>query len=87
MPRSIPKGLGVQIKKSDVKVLPIFKLIQKVGGIAERDMFNTFNMGVGMSIVVSKEDVKEAISILKDNGIDAYEIGTIIKSEDGVTLL
>ena len=87
MPRSIPKGLGVQIKKSDVKVLPIFKLIQKVGGIAERDMFNTFNMGIGMSIVVSKEDVKEAISILKDNGIDAYEIGTIIKSEDGVTLL
>ena len=87
MPRSIPKGLGVQIKKSDFKVLPIFKLIQKVGGIAERDMFNTFNMGVGMSIVVSKEDVKEAISILKDNGIDAYEIGTIIKSEDGVTLL
>ena len=87
MPRSIPKGLGVQIKKSDVKVLPIFKLIQKVGGIAERDMFNTVNMGVGMSIVVSKEDVKEAISILKDNGIDAYEIGTIIKSEDGVTLL
>lgn len=87
MPRSIPKGLGVQIKKSDVKVLPIFKLIQKVGGIAERDMFNTFNMGVGMSIVVSKEDVKEAISILKDNNIDAYEIGTIIKSEDGVTLL
>ena len=87
MPRSIPKGLGVQIKKSDVKVLPIFKLIQKVGGINERDMFNTFNMGVGMSIVVAKEDVKEAISILKANDIDAYEIGTIIKSEDGVVLL
>lgn len=87
MPRSIPKGLGVQIKKSDVKVLPIFKLIQKVGGIDERDMFNTFNMGVGMSIVVAKKDVKEAISILKINDIDAYEIGTIIKSEDGVVLL
>ena len=87
MPRSIPKGLGVKINKSDVKILPIFKLIQKTGNIDERDMFNTFNMGVGMSIVVDKKDVSDAISILKANGIDAYEIGKIIKSEDGVNLL
>ena len=86
MPRSIPKGLGVKIKKEDVKVLPIFKLIQKVGGIDERDMFNTFNMGVGMSVVVDKNDAARAIEILKSNGEDAYVIGEIIKSEDGVVL-
>ena len=86
MPRSIPKGLGVKIKKSDVKILPIFKLIQKTGNIDERDMFNTFNMGVGMSVVVAKEDVNKALEILKANGEDAYVIGEIVKSEDGVIL-
>ena len=86
MPRSIPKGLGVKIKKSDVKILPIFKLIQKTGNIDERDMFNTFNMGVGMSVVVAKEDANKALEILKANGEDAYVIGEIIKSEDGVVL-
>ncbi len=86
MPRSIPKGLGVKIKKEDVKILPIFKLIQKTGNIDERDMFNTFNMGVGMSVVVAKEDVNKALEILKNNGEDAYVIGEIIKSEDGVVL-
>ncbi len=87
MPRSIPKGLGVEIKKEDVRVLPIFRLIQKEGNVPERDMFNTFNMGVGMSVVVSKEDADKAIAVLKDEGIDAYIIGRIIRSEDGVTLL
>ncbi|MCR4874525.1 MAG: phosphoribosylformylglycinamidine cyclo-ligase [Clostridia bacterium] len=86
MPRSIPKGLGVKIKKSDVKILPIFKLIQKTGNIDERDMFNTFNMGVGMSVVVAKEDAAKAVEILKANGEDAYIIGEIVKSEDGVIL-
>ncbi|MBR6737422.1 MAG: phosphoribosylformylglycinamidine cyclo-ligase [Clostridia bacterium] len=86
MPRSIPNGLGVKIKKEDVRVLPIFKLIQKTGGIDERDMFNTFNMGVGMSVVVSREDADRAVEILKQNGEDAYIIGEIIKSEDGVVL-
>lgn len=86
MPRSIPNGLGVKIKKEDVRVLPIFKLIQKVGGIDERDMFNTFNMGVGMSVVVDKNDVQKALEILRANGEDAYVIGEIIKSEDGVVL-
>ena len=87
MPRSIPAGLGVQIKKSDVRVLPIFDLIQKKGNIPERDMFNTFNMGVGMSVVVSKEDVDTALAVLKEQGVDAYVIGTIVKSDDGVILL
>ena len=80
MPRSIPKGLGVKIKRADVKVLPIFDLIQKKGNVSEHDMFNTFNMGVGMSIVVAKEDVEKAISVLKANGEDAYVL------DDGVIL-
>ena len=86
MPRSIPKGLGVKIKRADVKVLPIFDLIQKKGNVSEHDMFNTFNMGVGMSIVAAKEDVEKAISVLKANGEDAYVLGEIVKSDDGVIL-
>ena len=86
IPRSLPDGLGAKIAKSDVKVLPIFDLIAKRGNISEKDMFNTFNMGVGMSIVVAKEDAEKAIEILKTNGEDAYIIGEIIKSENGVVL-
>jgi phosphoribosylformylglycinamidine cyclo-ligase len=67
-------------------VLPIFKLIEKVGGITERDMFNTFNMGVGMSIVVAKEDAGRALEILKANGEDAYLIGEIINSDEKIIL-
>ena len=87
MPRSIPKGLGVEIKKEDVRVLPIFKLIQEKGNVPERDMFNTFNMGVGMSVVVEKQDVEKALAVLKEEGVDAYVVGKIIRSEDGVVLL
>ena len=86
MPRSIPKGLGVKIRKQDVKVLPIFSLIQKRGNISEHDMFNTFNMGVGMSVVVAKEDAEAALACLKENGVDAYVLGEIVKSDDGVIL-
>ena len=86
IPRSIPDGLAAKIDKSKVNVLPIFKLIQKVGGISERDMFNTFNMGVGMSIVVAKEDADRAIEILKANGEDAYLIGEIVESDDKIIL-
>ena len=87
MPRSIPDGLGVRIEKKDVRVLPIFKLLQKTGNISEHDMYNTFNMGVGMSVVVSPEDADKAIAILKENGIDAYRIGEIVASEDKVELV
>ena len=87
MPRSIPAGLGVKIKKEDVRVLPIFKLMQKVGNIDERDMFNTFNMGVGMCAVVAKEDVDKSLEILKAHGEDAYVIGEIVKSEDEGVIL
>ena len=86
IPRSIPKGLGAKIKKSDVDVLPIFKLIAKVGNIPERDMFNTFNMGVGMSVIVAREDVEAALRTLKANGEDAYLLGEIVKSDEGVVL-
>ena len=86
IPRSIPKGLGAKIKKSDVDVLPIFKLIAKVGNIPERDMFNTFNMGVGMSVIVAREDVETALQTLKANGEDAYLLGEIVKSDEGVVL-
>ena len=86
IPRSIPDGLGARIDKSKVRVLPIFKLIERVGGITERDMFNTFNMGVGMSVVVAKEDAERALEILKANGEDAYLIGEIINSDEKIIL-
>ena len=86
IPRSIPKGLSAKVDKSAVKVLPIFELIQKTGNIPERDMYNTYNMGVGMSIVVPKDEVETALEILKANGEDAYVIGEIVKSDEGVIL-
>ena len=81
IPRSIPDGLCAEIKKDSVKVLEIFKLIMKEGNIPERDMFNTFNMGVGMSIVVAENDADKALEILKANGEDAYIIGKIVKDD------
>ena len=87
MPRSIPKGLGVKIEKSAVRVPPIFSLIQKRGNISEHDMFNTFNMGVGMSVVVAKEEADRAVELFRANGEDAYLLGTIVESEDGVLLV
>ena len=87
IPRSIPDGLGAKINISDVRVLPIFDLIAKTGNIPERDMFNTFNMGVGMSIVVSKEDVDTALEILRANGEEAYVLGEIIESDEKCVLI
>ena len=86
IPRSIPDGYGAKIKKSDVRVLPIFNLIREKGKISERDMFNTFNMGVGMTVIVDKKDEQRAIEILKNHGEDAYVLGEIVKSEDKVIL-
>ena len=86
MPRSIKAGLGVYIKEKDVKVLPIFDLIEKRGGISRRDMFNTFNMGVGMSVVVPEKEVDAALSILKDAGEDAYVIGRIVKADEKIRI-
>ena len=86
IPRSIPKGLTAKIDKAAVKVLPIFDLIAKFGNIPERDMFNTYNMGVGMSIVVPANEVDTAIAVLAENGQDAYVIGEIVKGDEGVIL-
>ena len=86
IPRSIPDGLGAVIDRSAVKVLPIFELIAKTGNIPERDMFNTYNMGVGMSIVVKAEEVDKALEILRANGETAYVIGKIEKSDDKITI-
>ncbi len=87
IPRSIPDGLGAEIKKSDIKILPIFDLLAKTGNIPERDMFNTYNMGVGMSVVVSEKDAEKALEILRANGEDAYVIGSIIKSDEKVRII
>ena len=86
IPRSIPDGLCARIDKSAVRVLPIFRLIAEKGGICEKDMFNTFNMGVGMSLIVSAEDADKALAILKDNGEDAYVIGSITEGENKIEL-
>ena len=84
IPRSIPKGLSAEIDKSAVRVLPIFDLIAKRGNIPEREMYNTYNMGVGMSIVVSPECVDKALLVLRENGEDAYVIGNIVEGDFGV---
>ena len=86
IPRSIPEGLCAKIAMSDVKILPIFNLIQEKGNISTRDMYNTFNMGVGMSIVLKKEDEEEALNILKAHGQEAYRLGVIVKSEEKIIL-
>ena len=86
IPRSIPDGLGARISRDAVRVLPPFDLIAKTGNISEHDMFNTFNMGVGMSIVVAAEDAGKSLEILRAHGEDAYIIGEIIESEEKVTI-
>jgi phosphoribosylformylglycinamidine cyclo-ligase len=86
IPRSIPEGFTAKIDRESVRVLPIFDLLAKTGNISERDMFNTFNMGVGMSIVVDKNDVELTLKTLKDNGEDAYVIGEIIKGDESVVI-
>jgi len=86
IPRSIPDGLGAVIERAAVKVLPIFDMIAKTGNIPERDMFNTYNMGVGMSIVVKAEEVDKALEILTANGENAYVIGKIVESAEKITI-
>ena len=86
IPRSIPKGLGAVIDRSAVRVLPIFDLIAKTGNVSERDMFNTYNMGVGMSVVVPADQADKAIDVLKANGEDAYLIGKIVESDEEIVI-
>jgi len=87
IPRSIPEGLCARIHKSKVRVLPIFQLLQKEGDIPERDMYNTYNMGVGMTVVVPAEQAEKAIEVLKAHGEDAYVIGEIVTGDEKIDLL
>ena len=86
IPRSIPDGLGAKIDRAAVKILPIFDLLAKTGNVCERDMFNTFNMGVGMSVVVRKEDADKAVAILHANGENAYVMGEIVNSDTKIQI-
>ena len=86
IPRCIPDGLCAKIDKSAIKVTPIFNLLQRVGNIPERDMYNTYNMGVGMALIVSKETADKAVAALATEGVEAYVIGEIIENEDKIIL-
>ncbi|MBO5164517.1 MAG: phosphoribosylformylglycinamidine cyclo-ligase [Ruminococcus sp.] len=86
IPRSLPKNLSAKIERNAVQILPIFDLIARCGNIPERDMFNTFNMGVGMIVSVDKNDVDKAIAAVKAAGEDAYVLGELVESEDGVII-
>ena len=81
IPRALPAGCAAKIDRSAVKVLPIFDLIAKTGEIPEREMFNTFNMGVGMIAVVPAEEADKALETLRANGEDAYVLGEIVEGE------
>ncbi len=86
IPRALPDGFAAEIKREDVRVLPIFDLIMKTGNIPERDMFNTFNMGVGMAVIVSPEDAEKSIALLKEQGEDAYILGKVVLGEKEVRI-
>lgn len=86
IPRALPDTLTAKIKKENVPVLPIFKLMQSFGNIDERDMYNTFNMGIGMVVIVSKEDEEEAKKVLEESGEKAYTLGEVIEGNDGVII-
>ena len=86
IPRALPDNLTAKINKDNVPVLPIFKLMQSVGNIDERDMYNTFNMGIGMVVIVSKEDEEEAKKVLEESGEKAYTLGEVIEGNDGVII-
>ena len=86
IPRSLAEGFTAKLRRASVKTPPVFGLIAKAGNIPERDMFNTFNMGVGMTAVVPGDQADGAVSILKENGVEAYVLGSIEQGEGGVTL-
>ena len=86
IPRSLPKGISAKILRSNVQVLPIFDLIAKTGNIPERDMFNTFNMGVGMTVVVDRSDVDKALDVINSAGESAYVLGELVEGDEGVII-
>ena len=86
IPRSIPRGLAAKVDQSKVRVLPIFDLIRKTGQIDTRDMFNTFNMGVGMTVTAAADRADAVLETLHANGVDAYVIGEVVRSDEGIVL-
>ena len=86
VPRSLPDGFTAKITKHSYEVPYIFKHLQEVGNISEHDMYNTFNMGIGMTVVVDKDDADEAVQILRNAGVESYCIGEIIKGDEGIII-
>jgi len=86
IPRCMPDGLCAKVNKAAIRTLPIFDMLQSVGNIPERDMFNTYNMGVGMAVIAAKEDCDKAVAAFKANGVDAYVLGEVVKGEEKVEL-
>lgn len=86
IPRALPEGIAAKIDKSSYEVPAIFRLIQREGEIPEHDMYNTFNMGIGMALVVDKADAQRTVEILKANGENAYVIGETVESSEGVII-
>ena len=86
IPRSVPEGLQANIAARDVRVLPVFQALQELGGVPERDMFNTFNMGVGLTVIVAAADAAKAVAALEAAGETAYVLGEIGKGDQGVNL-
>lgn len=86
IPRSLPDGISAKIERKAVEVLPIFDLIAKTGKIPERDMFNTFNMGVGMTVVVDKADADKAVAAVEAAGENAYVMGELVSGDEGVII-
>jgi len=86
IPRSLPAGLSAKIDSAALRTPPIFNVIERTGGIDKRDMFNTFNMGIGMSVVVAAQDADRALEILQTNGENAYIMGEVVKSDEGVIM-
>lgn len=86
IPRSLPNGLSAKIERNAIQILPVFDLIARTGHIPERDMFNTFNMGVGMTVSVDKNDADKTIDILNNSGVEAYILGELIESDEGVII-
>ena len=86
IPRSLPQGISAKIERSAVQVLPIFDVIAKTGNIPERDMFNTFNMGVGMIVCVNKADADKAVAAVNEAGEEAYVLGELTDSDEGVII-
>lgn len=87
MPRMLREGVSLEIQKDSYPVLPIFQLIQKAGNIPERDMYNTFNMGIGMAIIVKKEEAQKAIEIIEQQGEKAYVIGQVVEGQKEIKII